>query len=1186
MLTSSDPPLPEGSDGDYCRVFASTATTRPRRKSRISRARLVIMWISLYLSIFLTIAHGHGQGQGQDVTSTATSSSYTPPPTVKTSTGPALPNVAAFLPDTPQFPAEPPPDSMGPGWRYVYDPPYHAPGLTDEEFNETWWGLPNTLKIGVLLPFTVVTGPSNSRNFSRISLSVLRMAVQDMNDRQIIPGMNMSLVVRDSQQYLTGTNITGTAAAVSATTRLLQLDIGGAIGDVTADLTTSEAIMTSSIGIPQCSFSSYRMDASQLSTFAYLFRTAPGLQMYLRGLAEVITHYGWRRISILHTLDVEGLTSENSFTNWCKVKNIEMVKVSIPLTEDGSKLEDVASGPMNMVKNSNTRIHVLIAPKESQIALLDIARNNGLFEAGHVWMTTVDLSDSVSELRNPSDFNGLIMADAFWNMPGLPAFESFVSTWSKLNQTKYPGSGRTQLTWHETFTYTCLQVMAESYRALVLDAMEIPDATQRNQTLSNIMHGNRSQDLTLKSIGSMAFNTPIGTFSINQDGDPLPIRVSIVTFQNSKSVTNGVYVNENLDVFNPIVFKNGDTSVPSDSPTWAEVNPDIDSALGLSLTILSSMLVLIIVITAGIVIYNRENIIIKSASPLFCTIELCGIALTLTYVFLRVDVPTEATCKVGATITVIGFTINLSAIVVKNYRIYRIFNSVSVINHAVSNQYLLRVTAIPVILTTIPCIIRSCIYRLEPEIIQTSNDEYWLICGTSEPQVLWLVLIGVTPVVMLLFAIYLAFKTHNVRRLWNEARSIAFTIYTVTFFFVLIIIVQSFPKSLYQVTYPVTMACIIVTCFVEYIVLFYPKLRNLWLQKRGMHVAAGREGTFMDTAMGGAGVLNGGCSILGGASCVLVKQYDGRHGRSSGGGGRGGPFTGSDSASGSSRDMQGNPDISDLVSSYPFGQISGEGNDNLMTSPVHRPTIYGSSHTLTNRGRRRSSSNNERDQHEMDYLDLSDVPKFSLRLGHLIVPQSNNLNGAVGSNTGLTDCDNSRMASESMTIETGGYDTFGHVSTLRNSRDSQPRDLHAMLMASSSRRNRGMLTADGNFGNDHHPLMTSINMADHTRDDLFGAISEMGPDSRNSSFGGVEAVQRPKLFPLQSTSAQNGKKHSPPQSGLFSFQETRMDSYSVTVPVQRHRWYIMRFLAQWRMSSVVFVPHSRLLVIVDKGPRV
>jgi hypothetical protein len=48
-----------------------------------------------------------------------------------------------------------------------------------------------------------------------------------------------------------------------------------------------------------------------------------------------------------------------------------------------------------------------------------------------------------------------------------------------------------------------------------------------------------------------------------------------------------------------------------------------------------------------------------------------------------------------------GLTINLSALVVKNYRIYRIFNSVSIINHAVSNKYLLRVVAIPVIITLV-----------------------------------------------------------------------------------------------------------------------------------------------------------------------------------------------------------------------------------------------------------------------------------------------------------------------------------------------------------------------------------------------------------------------------------------------------------------------------------------------------
>lgn len=42
-----------------------------------------------------------------------------------------------------------------------------------------------------------------------------------------------------------------------------------------------------------------------------------------------------------------------------------------------------------------------------------------------------------------------------------------------------------------------------------------------------------------------------------------------------------------------------------------------------------------------------------------------------------------------------------------------------------------------------------------------------------------------------------------------------------------------------------------------------------------------------------------------------------------------------------------------------------------------------------------------------------------------------------------------------------------------------------------------------------------------------------------------------------------------------------MDSYTVVVPVQRQRWYIMKVLAQWRMSKVIFVPYSKLLVIVD-----
>lgn len=88
-------------------------------------------------------------------------------------------------------------------------------------------------------------------------------------------------------------------------------------------------------------------------------------------------------------------------------------------------------------------------------------------------------------------------------------------------------------------------------------------------------------------------------------------------------------------------------------------------------------------------------------SPLFCILELIGLALTISWIYLRADVPSPGICRVGLLLVVVGLTINLSALVVKNYRIYRIFNSVSIINHAVSNKYLLRVVAIPVIITLV-----------------------------------------------------------------------------------------------------------------------------------------------------------------------------------------------------------------------------------------------------------------------------------------------------------------------------------------------------------------------------------------------------------------------------------------------------------------------------------------------------
>ncbi|CAO3564805.1 unnamed protein product [Mortierella alpina] len=1052
-----------------------------------------------------------------------------------------------------------------------YDPPVRLPGMTDQEFNETYHGVPNTLKIGVLLPFTPDPRYAYRDHVARVSFSVLRMAVKDMNDRQTIPGMNISLVLRDSQQLIPGMNMSGGASAISATTRLLALEVGSVIGDVTSDLTQAEALMTSN-----------NMDTSDLLNFKYLFRTVPAVVTYIHALSEVIVYYKWQRISVLYTSDVPGLLGEKMFSNLPGMKTLDVVKVAIPLPDGDDQITDIARAPIQAIEQSETRIHVLIAPRQTQLDLLQMIRSAGLFHKDHVWLTAIDLSDSLSLLSDPLDFNGLIMADALWDLSGDPAYDMFLSEWMSLDPKKYPSSGYSQLTWHESFAYTCLQVIAEGYKGLVENAMNISDLATRDHILSDIRHGRRSQDLTIEYLGSRHYDTPVGNFTLSREGDPANVRVSISSFQNKKSVANGRYTDGALAMFKPVTFKDGTTNIPLDSPAWEELFPDNDNPFELVMIVLATGLMLAIIFTAVVVVVNRENIIIKSASPLFCVLELIGLAVTLSWVFYRTDVPTPGVCKMGMMVVVVGLTINLSALVVKNYRIYRIFNSVTVINHAVSNNYLLRVVALPVIITLIPCIVQILVRNLEPKLVRTENQEFWVTCTSKGGEGIWIAVIGATPVLLNVFGIYLAFKTRNVTRLWNEARSIAITIYMVSLFIIVVIIVHTFPKSLYHVTYHVTMVAIFLVTFLEFMILFYPKLKNLWLQKKGLHVAAGREDDMMDSILGGmtaSAGRRGGISAVGRSAFAsgMHEEFMGhdekRYGAAAGAG------AGSDQVSLSSTDMHRNPNISDLISSYPFGQIND--NTNIEVSPVHRPTIYGSSNLVNRAGKH--------GDHEFIIENL-DLP----------APSQNLLRTKQGAAVALALHPATAHKVEAVHPMTDGYDTFGgeRATAVRTSNESQPLDLHEMLMGSSAARpaeyGGGMLTVAKPNPN-QRPSSYNGQESPSLQEYVGSSVSEQDPYSRKSSVGDIGNIgmsklrsghlqsRSPRLYPLQPYGVSTGSimPLSLRSTAKQSLRETKMDSYTVTVPVQRQRWYIMQFLAQWRMSKIIFVPYSKVLVMVD-----
>ncbi|KAF9918465.1 hypothetical protein FBU30_000173, partial [Linnemannia zychae] len=67
----------------------------------------------------------------------------------------------------------------------------------------------------------------------------------------------MSIVIRDSQDPDLYT-LTGGAAAITGAGKLISAKVGGVVGDIRSDLTKYEALMTSSVEIPQCTFASGR----------------------------------------------------------------------------------------------------------------------------------------------------------------------------------------------------------------------------------------------------------------------------------------------------------------------------------------------------------------------------------------------------------------------------------------------------------------------------------------------------------------------------------------------------------------------------------------------------------------------------------------------------------------------------------------------------------------------------------------------------------------------------------------------------------------------------------------------------------------------------------------------------------------------------------------------------------------
>ncbi|KAG0234113.1 Taste receptor type 1 member 3 [Mortierella sp. GBA43] len=375
--------------------------------------------------------------------------------------------------------------------------------LTEEEYETLWDANMDTLRIGVLLSLNA-KDDIKERTIVRKAISVIRMAVEEINNERIIPGVNVSIILRDSQDPSLHAT-TGGPAAISAAGQLIGAKVGGVIGDVRSELTRYEALMTSSVQIPHCSFASVSTALSDRDTYPYFFRTISTMIPLLESILELVTRLGWKRLTLIYEIDSIGWPGLEYFNSQAKAMGIYVLD-TISLTSPGIPRDPTYRSVKDKLHYSQSRVQILICTSSYQYEFLHEMKNSGFFEPQYAWVTTNDISIELRRDQDVERYDGLIMVDNGWNMH---------------DYEPYPEAADPVLDDNEGMAYSCVMMLALGYAHLIKAAIPNPEnRVPTNSMIREVIAGAHTKNVDIVGLFmNKSYNGPNGPINLDENGD-------------------------------------------------------------------------------------------------------------------------------------------------------------------------------------------------------------------------------------------------------------------------------------------------------------------------------------------------------------------------------------------------------------------------------------------------------------------------------------------------------------------------------------------------------------------------------------------------------------------------------------------------------------------------------------------
>ncbi|KYR02863.1 G-protein-coupled receptor family 3 [Tieghemostelium lacteum] len=214
-------------------------------------------------------------------------------------------------------------------------------------------------------------------------------------------------------------------------------------------------------------------------------------------------------------------------------------------------------------------------------------------------------------------------------------------------------------------------------------------------------------------------------------------------------------------------------------------------------TATSGALILLALILEAVIYINKDKPIIRSASPIFCILIIMGGIIVYASIILWTVSPTTATCNARYWLVSIGFTTLIGSMVVKNFRIWLIFDNPELKTIKITNYQLFPWVAGLLVINALLVAIITASGDLKMVEVMGIDDltkyQYMQVCKMNNSGAIALYILLAYFALLLLVGVFVSWKIRIVDIAeFNESKPIANTLYAISFsLFVIVSLVVS-----------------------------------------------------------------------------------------------------------------------------------------------------------------------------------------------------------------------------------------------------------------------------------------------------------------------------------------------------------------------------------------------------------